>query len=326
MPGGTGSRASPPASAPGPRAPPVGLGDPGAVALDDPARVDVLADDDERWRGVGHGGGPSVESVWAQAAIGTNWQPSTNSSKKSCSVSSSTCSIRPTSASSASRRGSTAAAARAPCSAALPTRLDPLRRDRREQADGDGVLDVDRRWRSRRRGRPGRPGRRSRPGGAGGCAGRRRWRPWPGRAGWRRSARSVMPCSGATMNSSRPSRKRPSGVHPARARRSSARMSTRPEPQMPDRLASPIVSNANAVAVEAARVSMAPSAPGMPKRSRPPSNAGPAGHDAARMRVAVGDDDLGVRADVDEHPDAAARRRSRPRRGRRRCPRRRGWR
>ena len=32
-------------------------------------------------------------------------------------------------------------------------------------------------------------------------------------------------------------------------------------------------------------VSMAPSAPGIPKRSRPPSKAGPAGHEAARKRV-----------------------------------------
>ena len=30
---------------------------------------------------------------------------------------------------------------------------------------------------------------------------------------------------------------------------------------------------------------MAPSEPGIPKRIRPPSNAGPAGHDAARTRV-----------------------------------------
>ena len=47
--------------------------------------------------------------------------------------------------------------------------------------------------------------------------------------------------------------------------------------------------------------SMAPSAPGMPKRNRPPSKAGPAGLDAATMRLPVADDDLGVGADVDEH-------------------------
>ena len=54
--------------------------------------------------------------------MGTNRQPSTNSSKKSSSVSSSTCSIRPIERSSASRRRFDSSRPAAPCSAALPTR------------------------------------------------------------------------------------------------------------------------------------------------------------------------------------------------------------
>ena len=74
--------------------------------------------------------------------MGTNRQPSTNNSKKSSSVSSSTCSIRPTSASSASRRLFDSSRPAAPCSAALPTRTTRSTGDRREQADLDRVLDV----------------------------------------------------------------------------------------------------------------------------------------------------------------------------------------
>ena len=259
-----------------------GLGDPAAVAADDPARVDVLADDDERHgrrdgqRAILHG-----DRAPLQAAMGTNRQPSTNSSKKSSSVSSSTCSIRPTSASRASRRLAGQQQAGSPVQRGVADADHAIDRDRREEADLDRVLRRSRRWRSRRRDRPGRPGRRSRPDDGAGSAGRTHWRPWPGRAGWRRSARSVMPCSGATRNSSRPSRKRPSVVHPvapAGARRGCRRA--------PSRRSRPGRRRRSCRATNASPsswiVSIAPSAPGIPKRSRPPSNAGPAGHEAAR--------------------------------------------
>ncbi len=56
------------------------------------------------------------------AGSGANWQPSTNSSKKSGSVSSSLCSMRRTSESSSSRRARDSNSIEAPRSAALPTR------------------------------------------------------------------------------------------------------------------------------------------------------------------------------------------------------------
>ena len=139
----------------------------------------------------------------------------------------------------------------------------------------------------------------------------------------RRSRENVMPAPGATVTRRARPAKRPSAyIQPIR--RSSARMSTRPEPQMPSGSASPMVRYLEALRPSMRTDSMAPSAPGMPKRRRPPSKAGPAGQDAARSRVAVGDDDLGVRADVDEQVDARPLAEVDRRRGPRRRPRRRG--
>ena len=52
------------------------------------------------------------------------------------------------------------------------------------------------------------------------------------------------------------------------------------------------------------RSSIAPSSPGMPQAIAPPSNAGPAGQDAARIRCSIADDQLGVGADVHDRHQA----------------------
>ena len=166
----------------------------------------------------------------------------------------------------------------------VPDALDPLDRHGREQADGDGVAGRRPRWRSRRRGRPARPGRRSRRGGAAGCAGRTALAAlaWASRLASEREKRD---CPAPARRSARRGR-RGSGpsVFIHSRRRSSARMSTRPEPQIPVGVAAPMVRNVNP-SPSRRTDSIAPSAPGMPNRSSPPSNAGPAGHDAARTRV-----------------------------------------
>ena len=81
-----------------------------------------------------------------------------------------------------------------------------------------------------------------------------------------------------------PSSKRPiSFMRPVRS--SSLIRSTRPEPQMPCGATSPMTPSLNcAVVVDATTSSIAPSSAGMPQAIAPPSNAGPAGQEAARMR------------------------------------------
>ena len=82
-------------------------------------------------------------------------------------------------------------------------------------------------------------------------------------ASWLASAREKVMSGSLTMvNPSRPSAKRPMGVIQS-ARRSSARMSTRPEPQMPCGSTSPMTSMAKPPS-SMRTFSMAPSAPGMP--------------------------------------------------------------
>ena len=74
-----------------------------------------------------------------------------------------------------------------------------------------------------------------------------------------------------------------------------------PGPAQASRLASPMtVSVSPSAPIETP--SMAPSAARMPHRIAAPSNAGPAGAAVAEQPVAVAEDDLAVRADVDEQP------------------------
>jgi hypothetical protein len=103
-------------------------------------------------------------------------------------------------------------------------------------------------------------------------------------ARWLASAReSVMPRSGTTVTAVPPSAKAPRSFM-APVRRSSASRSTRPEPQIPCGSTSPIVRTVNAPFTRRTD-SMAPSAPGIPYRTRPPSKAGPAGQEQARVRI-----------------------------------------
>ena len=87
-------------------------------------------------------------------------------------------------------------------------------------------------------------------------------------------------------------------VHPAGAEQLAQQVD---EARPADALAastSPITPSANVPSSSSATSSIAPSSPGMPHAIAPPSNAGPAGHDAARMRCRLPTMQLGVGADV----------------------------
>ena len=84
---------------------------------------------------------------------------------------------------------------------------------------------------------------------------------------------------------------------------SSATASTRPEPQRPTGSTSPITVSSTSPST-IFTPSIAPSAARMPQRIWAASNAGPAGAAVASARGRRAEHDLGVRADVDEEPDA----------------------
>ncbi len=90
---------------------------------------------------------------------------------------------------------------------------------------------------------------------------------------------SCSPSTTKTLSSS----KRPCGFMPP-VRRSSASRSTRPEPQRPSGSPPPMTRWVTRPSSMICTRSIAPSSPGMPHRTPPPSNAGPAGHEATRSR------------------------------------------
>jgi hypothetical protein len=96
-------------------------------------------------------------------------------------------------------------------------------------------------------------------------------------------SRSATPLAASSTIAGAPSSKRPIAfICPVRS--SSLSASTSPDPHSPSARPSPMTPSANEPSSRASTVATAPSSAGMPHEIAPPSKAGPAGHEAARMR------------------------------------------